>query len=268
MDVIVERPAALDVHNASVMACVRVPGDGRRRVEHVAEFQTTVRGSAGAARLAGGAPRRAGRDGGDRRVLEAGLGGARGSLRVPAGQRAPRQAGPGPQDRRQGRAMALPAARGRAAAGEPGAAEADPDAPQPDALSQEPDPRSPARDEPAAQGDAGHRDQARLRRHRHDGQVRARDARRARVRHHRPARARRSRARPAAQEAARRCERRSRAASTPSTRWSSGASSRTSTTSTRRSTTSRPRSRRSSVRSRRRSSCCARSPASGAAPPR
>jgi transposase len=45
MEVIVERPAALDVHNASVMACVRAPGDGRRRrVEHVAEFQTTVQG--------------------------------------------------------------------------------------------------------------------------------------------------------------------------------------------------------------------------------
>ena len=28
------------------MACVRVPGDGRRRVEHVAEFQTTVQGLA------------------------------------------------------------------------------------------------------------------------------------------------------------------------------------------------------------------------------
>src|SRR3954469_652459 len=26
------------------MACVRLPGEGRRRVEHVAEFQTTVRG--------------------------------------------------------------------------------------------------------------------------------------------------------------------------------------------------------------------------------
>jgi transposase len=45
MEVIVERPAALDVHNASVTACVRAPGDGRRRrVEHVAEFQTTVQG--------------------------------------------------------------------------------------------------------------------------------------------------------------------------------------------------------------------------------
>lgn len=47
MDVIVERPAALDVHNAAVMACVRLPGEGRRRVEHVAEFQTTVRGLLG-----------------------------------------------------------------------------------------------------------------------------------------------------------------------------------------------------------------------------
>jgi hypothetical protein len=44
MEVIVERPAALDVHNASVMACVRVPGDGQRRAEHVAEFHTTVQG--------------------------------------------------------------------------------------------------------------------------------------------------------------------------------------------------------------------------------
>src|SRR3954449_3517524 len=44
VDVIVERPAALDVHNATVMACVRLPGEGRRRVEHVAEFQATVRG--------------------------------------------------------------------------------------------------------------------------------------------------------------------------------------------------------------------------------
>jgi hypothetical protein len=61
---------------------------------------------------------------------------------------------------------------------------------------------------------------------------------------------------------------RSRAASTPSTRWSSGGSSPTSTTSTTPSTSSRPRSNTSSARSRRRLSCCARSPASGAAPPR
>ncbi len=43
MEVIVERPAALDVHKAQVTACVRVPGqDGR--VEAVQEFKTTVRG--------------------------------------------------------------------------------------------------------------------------------------------------------------------------------------------------------------------------------
>jgi transposase len=44
MDVIVERPAALDVHNASVMACVRVPAAGGRREEHMAEFKTTATG--------------------------------------------------------------------------------------------------------------------------------------------------------------------------------------------------------------------------------
>jgi transposase len=44
VDVIVERPGALDVHNATVMACVRLPGEGRQRVEHVAEFPTTVQG--------------------------------------------------------------------------------------------------------------------------------------------------------------------------------------------------------------------------------
>jgi transposase len=44
MDVIIERPGALDVHNASVMACVRVPAGNGRREEHVAEFSTTTQG--------------------------------------------------------------------------------------------------------------------------------------------------------------------------------------------------------------------------------
>ena len=44
MDVIVERQSALDVHKAQVTACVRVPGDGRERVQEVAQFTTTVRG--------------------------------------------------------------------------------------------------------------------------------------------------------------------------------------------------------------------------------
>ena len=44
MDVIVERQSALDVHKAQVTACVRVPGEGRERVQEVAQFTTTVRG--------------------------------------------------------------------------------------------------------------------------------------------------------------------------------------------------------------------------------
>jgi transposase len=44
MDVIVERQSALDVHKAQVTACVRVPGEGRGRVQEVAQFATTVRG--------------------------------------------------------------------------------------------------------------------------------------------------------------------------------------------------------------------------------
>ena len=44
METVVERPAALDVHKERVTACVRVPGDGRSREQHVAEFQTTVAG--------------------------------------------------------------------------------------------------------------------------------------------------------------------------------------------------------------------------------
>ncbi|MDP8909701.1 MAG: IS110 family transposase [Chloroflexota bacterium] len=44
MDVVVERPAALDVHKATVMACVRLPGERGRRDEHIAEFTSTVQG--------------------------------------------------------------------------------------------------------------------------------------------------------------------------------------------------------------------------------
>jgi len=43
MELIVERPAALDVHKAQVMACVRTPDEGER-TEHVEEFSTTVSG--------------------------------------------------------------------------------------------------------------------------------------------------------------------------------------------------------------------------------
>jgi transposase len=46
VDLVVERPGALDVHKASVTACVRVPGNGGR-VQEVREFKTTVRGLLG-----------------------------------------------------------------------------------------------------------------------------------------------------------------------------------------------------------------------------
>jgi hypothetical protein len=44
IDVIVERVGALDVHKASVTACVRTPAAGGGREPHLAEFATTVRG--------------------------------------------------------------------------------------------------------------------------------------------------------------------------------------------------------------------------------
>ena len=44
MDVIVERPAALDVHKAQVTACVRVPGPDGSRQSEVVEFSTMVGG--------------------------------------------------------------------------------------------------------------------------------------------------------------------------------------------------------------------------------
>jgi transposase len=47
MEVIVERPAALDVHKARVTACVRVPDADGVREPHLAEFSTTVRGLLG-----------------------------------------------------------------------------------------------------------------------------------------------------------------------------------------------------------------------------
>ena len=44
MDVIVERPAALDVHKEQVTACLRVPGADGKRVQEIREFKTTVGG--------------------------------------------------------------------------------------------------------------------------------------------------------------------------------------------------------------------------------
>jgi len=40
MEVLVDRVAGLDVHKTTVTACVRVPGEGRERVEHKQTFPT------------------------------------------------------------------------------------------------------------------------------------------------------------------------------------------------------------------------------------
>ncbi|MGZ6623811.1 MAG: hypothetical protein ACXVHD_29880 [Solirubrobacteraceae bacterium] len=42
METVVERPAALDVHKERVTACVRIPGEGRARDQHVAGLGTMV----------------------------------------------------------------------------------------------------------------------------------------------------------------------------------------------------------------------------------
>ena len=44
MELIVERVGALDVHKAQVTGCVRTPTASGERAEHLAEFQSTVRG--------------------------------------------------------------------------------------------------------------------------------------------------------------------------------------------------------------------------------
>jgi transposase len=44
VDVIVERPAALDVHKGQVTACVRIPATDGKRAKEVREFKTTVGG--------------------------------------------------------------------------------------------------------------------------------------------------------------------------------------------------------------------------------
>ena len=44
MDTLIERCAGLDIHRDTVVACVRVPGEGRRREQEVRSFSTTTGG--------------------------------------------------------------------------------------------------------------------------------------------------------------------------------------------------------------------------------
>ncbi len=226
--------AALDVHQAQATACVRTRAPRDRREQHLAEFATTVQGLLGLrdGLKAHGVTHVAMED--LRRLLEAAVGDPRGRVRALARQRAPRQAGPGPQDRRLRRRVACPAARGGAR--ELRAAQADPHAAQPDALSQGADPGAPARGQPPAQGARGHRRRARLRRLGHPRCLGPGNARRARVRHDQCRGAGGARQGTPIRQAARPARGPPRVASTTSTRSSSGRSWPTSTSSTRPST--------------------------------
>jgi transposase len=42
MERVIERVGGLDVHKATIAACVRVPGDAGKRVQHVRSFGTTT----------------------------------------------------------------------------------------------------------------------------------------------------------------------------------------------------------------------------------
>ena len=219
-------PAALDVHKAQVTACVRVPdARGAARAARGGVRDDRAR-AARAARLAGRARRHAGGDGGHRRVLEAAVGDPRGRVRAacwstPGTSSRSRAARPTSRTR-----VAVPARRGRAAEGQLRAAQADPPAAQPHALSQDADPGARARGQPAAQGARGRRHQARLRRRRTSW---ASPGATCSTRWS-PARPTRTcspswRAGRCARRSPR-CARRSRAASTPTTRCGSARSSR------------------------------------------
>ena len=118
MEVIVARQGALDVHKAQVTACARVPGTDGGRVQHVKQFKTTVGGllvlsdwlkAHGVTHVVMEAT-------GDFwkpvwHILES-------DFELMLVKRPRGQEPSGPQDRHQGRRVALPARGGGASAGE------------------------------------------------------------------------------------------------------------------------------------------------------
>ena len=95
--------AGLDVHKKTVVACVRRVSPAGEVEQQVRTFGTMTADLLDLADWLAAPRRGPRRDGIDRRLLEAGLQPPGGPLRGPAGQRPAHQAGPGPQDRRQGR---------------------------------------------------------------------------------------------------------------------------------------------------------------------
>ena len=106
MEVLYPRCAGLDVHSRCVNACVRIAAGRKVTTEH-REFATTTAGSARTGGLADRGGLHARGDGGDRRVLEAGVARPRRRRVVHAGarQRAAHPERSGPQERPERRGL-------------------------------------------------------------------------------------------------------------------------------------------------------------------
>jgi hypothetical protein len=74
MDVVVSRCAGIDIGKAEVVVCLRVPGSRGKRVSEVRTFSTVAPGVKVAGGVAGRTPGESCGDGGDRPVLETGVG--------------------------------------------------------------------------------------------------------------------------------------------------------------------------------------------------
>jgi hypothetical protein len=142
-------------HRGRLRAHPRIRG---RASAGAAQLQGHDGGAAGVGGLAGQLPGDAGRDGGDRLLLEAGLAGPGGPVRVLAAQRAARAQPARPQDRPGRRGLAMPAGRARPGPTQLRAAPPDPGAAGSDPLSQGADPGADPGGPAARQGPPGRGD--------------------------------------------------------------------------------------------------------------
>ena len=149
MDNVLTHVAGLDVHQATVVATVRLPGPDR-------DARDDDAGSAGLARVAAGVCRHARRAGEYQRVLKAGVLRPGGRVHAVVDQHAPVAACAGPQDGRAGQRVAGAVAGVRAAARQSGPAAHDPGTARHHAVSGAATAGSQSGGEPALQG-AGRR---------------------------------------------------------------------------------------------------------------
>lgn len=164
MDQVIDCCAGLDVHNHTVAACVRVPGNGRRRRATCADLRHHDGRVDGPARLVGGSSGDPCSDGEHGGLLEAGVLRPGGHVHPDIGEPRPHAERAGPENGCLRLCLDRPIAGVRAAAGQLRAPAGNSRPPRPDALSQEshsgPDPCG----QPAAQSPAGRGGEAGLRR--------------------------------------------------------------------------------------------------------